>query len=173
MDILYIKLTSIPSQTSGWRFRTSRTGVASVGDENVPIGSIPSTRNHAWHILHKNDPYVKPNFRVKVPDLQHGHRRRRWLKRAIGSILSSRNHPQQTYDTLKWSSWQAEPHGADGHEPAHQTQTRLSVPSRSRSNSGSRSRSRSRFRDIVSLGLGPGLGLEAWVFFGHLYQQPY
>ena len=46
IDILYTKLTGMPSRTSWWWSRTSTTDDADAGDENVPVGSILSPRNH-------------------------------------------------------------------------------------------------------------------------------
>ena len=45
MDILYTKLTGMPSRTSWWWSRTYTTDDADAGDENVPVGSILSPRN--------------------------------------------------------------------------------------------------------------------------------
>ena len=60
----------MPSRTSWWWSRTYMTDDADVRDKNVPVGRIPSLRNHPnRHIIYKNDPQVKADFVVKVPDL--------------------------------------------------------------------------------------------------------
>ena len=46
MDILYTKLTGLPSRTSWWWSRTSMADGADVSDKNVPVCRIPNPKNH-------------------------------------------------------------------------------------------------------------------------------